>query len=216
MKRKLIFQWAISSYFGWGVYGLNLALNGRSENITLATACGFSLDRINIDAARLWLLRDFFTVSQRLAEDLGKCSGTVEAKECTVLHALGNRLDFAAMAANNTCLKGDRVLGVIFFEDTRLGAPEKKRAKEYERIIAGSTWNGQVLKGAGIPNVDVVLQGVDRTLFHPAPRADLFKDRFVVFSGGKLEYRKGQDLVLRGFKIFHARHPEAVLVTAWH
>jgi len=44
----------------------------------------------------------------------------------------------------------------------------------------------------------------------------LFGDRFLVFSGGKLEPRKGQDLVLMAFKIFAARHPEAMLVTAWH
>jgi len=36
------------------------------------------------------------------------------------------------------------------------------------------------------------------------------------FSGGKLEYRKAQDLVLLAFRAFHSRHPEAVLVTAWH
>jgi glycosyltransferase involved in cell wall biosynthesis len=43
----------------------------------------------------------------------------------------------------------------------------------------------------------------------------LFGDRFVVFSGGKPEYRKGQDLVLRAFRIFAQRHKEAVLLTAW-
>jgi glycosyltransferase involved in cell wall biosynthesis len=37
----------------------------------------------------------------------------------------------------------------------------------------------------------------------------------VIFSGGKLEFRKGQDLVLKAFKLFHQRHSEALLVTAW-
>jgi hypothetical protein len=37
----------------------------------------------------------------------------------------------------------------------------------------------------------------------------------VVFSGGKLEHRKGQDLVIRAFVRFVQRHPDAVLVTAW-
>ena len=62
-----------------------------------------------------------------------------------------------------------------------------------------------------------VLQGVDTSLFHPAPRARTIPpDRFVVFSGGKLELRKGQDLVLAAFRAFHARHPEALLLAAWH
>jgi glycosyltransferase involved in cell wall biosynthesis len=38
----------------------------------------------------------------------------------------------------------------------------------------------------------------------------------VIFSGGKLEFRKGQDLVLAIFRAFRQRHPEALLVTAWH
>ena len=41
-------------------------------------------------------------------------------------------------------------------------------------------------------------------------------DRFLVFSGGKLEFRKGQDIVVEAFRRFHATHPDAVLVTAWH
>jgi glycosyltransferase involved in cell wall biosynthesis len=38
----------------------------------------------------------------------------------------------------------------------------------------------------------------------------------VIFSGGKLEYRKGQDIVIAAFKAFHRRHPDALLVTLWH
>ena len=37
-----------------------------------------------------------------------------------------------------------------------------------------------------------------------------------MFSGGKLEYRKGQDIVVEAFRRFHARHTDAMLVTAWH
>src|SRR5581483_11248947 len=60
-----------------------------------------------------------------------------------------------------------------------------------------------------------VLQGVDMTHFHPGPRAGLFGDRFVVFSGGKLEGRKAQDLVARAFRVFAQRHSDALLITAW-
>lgn len=44
----------------------------------------------------------------------------------------------------------------------------------------------------------------------------MFGDRFVIFSGGKLEYRKGQDILIAAFKIFQKRHSEALLITAWH
>ena len=41
-------------------------------------------------------------------------------------------------------------------------------------------------------------------------------DRFLVFSGGKLERRKGQDIVVAAFRAFAERHADATLVTAWH
>src|SRR5690606_6281917 len=63
-------------------------------------------------------------------------------------------------------------------------------------------------------------QGVDTDLFRPVPQAvqrdPRFAGRFTVFSGGKLEYRKGQDLVVAAFKRFQQRRPEALLVAAWH
>jgi len=61
----------------------------------------------------------------------------------------------------------------------------------------------------------VLLQGIDPSLFHPAPRRGLVNERFVVFSGGKLEYRKGQDLAVLAFSRFARRHPDALLLMAW-
>jgi glycosyltransferase involved in cell wall biosynthesis len=214
--KRVVFQWAASSFFGWGVYGLNLALFGKSDGVTVASAAPLRLDRVVVDSLRRWCMSDFFRVSQQLNLDLAPLRGTITAPDCTVLHALGNQLDLAASAVNNIRLIGKKTIGVAFFEET-LSAPQVlERANAYEMIIAGSTWNGAMLRAAGLSAVKVVLQGVDPTLFHPAPRAGLFRDRFVVFSGGKLEYRKGQDLVLRAFRAFHQRHPEALLVTAWH
>ena len=45
--------------------------------------------------------------------------------------------------------------------------------------------------------------------------ADKDEGEFIVFSGGKLELRKGQDLVIAAFKVFAQAHPEAKLMVAW-
>ncbi|MBI3792856.1 MAG: glycosyltransferase family 4 protein, partial [Gemmatimonadetes bacterium] len=109
-----------------------------------------------------------------------------------------------------------RNAGIAFLEDTAFDAATTRRARGYDLLVAGSRWNAELLASLGGPPVACVWQGVDPLVFQPRPRSQRFADRFVVFSGGKLEYRKGQDLVVAAFRIFQARHPEALLVTAWH
>lgn len=65
------------------------------------------------------------------------------------------------------------------------------------------------------------MQGVDASLFRPRPRPpppSPPQSRFVVFSGGKLEFRKAQDLAVASFRLFLERNPgsHAQLVAAWH
>jgi glycosyltransferase involved in cell wall biosynthesis len=91
-----------------------------------------------------------------------------------------------------------------------------ERAKDFSLIVTGSIWNERVLRASGIENVRTILQGIDPAYFHPEPKRGFLQDRFLVFSGGKPEYRKAQDIVLAAFKVFSGRRPEAVLVTAWH
>ena len=65
--------------------------------------------------------------------------------------------------------------------------------------------------------VSVIYEGIDPSLFCPGSRSGLMsRDKFYIFSGGKIEYRKGHDLVLRAFREFSRHHDDAVLVTAWH
>lgn len=60
----------------------------------------------------------------------------------------------------------------------------------------------------------LVFQGIDTDLFRPQNKR-IFRDRFVVFSGGKLEHRKGQDQLVKAFSIFAETHPDALLISAW-
>ena len=129
------------------------------------------------------------------------------------LYALGNNLGSSGIENQIT---SDCQVGLIFFEDTRITAEALEKAKKYSVIVAGSNWNADVLRSYGLTNVAMVNQGIDPAIFHPAPKSNLFGDRFVIFSGGKLEYRKGQDIVVAAFKQFRAKHPEALLLTTWH
>ena len=82
-------------------------------------------------------------------------------------------------------------------------------------FIAISQWNADYLKSLDVGPVHLCYQGIDPSLFYPASASGLYHNRFVIFSGGKFEYRKGQDIVLAAFKRFHAKHPDALLVTCW-
>ena len=99
-------------------------------------------------------------------------------------------------------------------------------------MVTGSEWNAQALRKV-LPNVETILQGVDPSIFNdshleakreggaagpegPSWLEEKVAGRFVVFSGGKLELRKGQDIVISAFRDFSRTHTEALLVTAWY
>ncbi len=215
-KRLFYFQWEASSFFGWGIYGLNLMLHtaGRAD-MTAISSCGVNEAALEMTGLERLMTRESIQASNHLAAKfLALGAGTMRLK-ATVMHSIGNDFSLAARSAGGVRLEGDHNVAVTFFEDSRLTPDGVARAADYAQIIAGSTWNREVLQAHGVRNVTTVLQGVDVTNFHPAPKSGFLSNRFVVFSGGKLEYRKGQDLVVQAFAIFAARHPDALLVTAW-
>ena len=114
-------------------------------------------------------------------------------------------------------LRGRRNVGYAFFENTTLEPSSIETArKHYDVLAAGSSWCSEILREHGLTDVRTVVQGVDPTMFRPVPGGrEFFADRFVVFSGGRFELRKGQDLVIAAFKALHERHDDALLVTSW-
>lgn len=216
MRRPVILHWGISSFFGWGVYGLNLALNWAGDpDIEPRTTFPIARDQMVVDPLRRASLRAFEAQSQQLVEQLKAHAGRSVTIEAPVLVALGN--DFAtSRAPSDAAVVGRPEIGVVFFEVPRMTDAVLDRARAFPLIVCGSTWNERVLRAHGLTNVTTVLQGIDPALFHPGPRQGVLNGRFMVFAGGKLELRKGQDLVMAGFARFARRHPEALLVTAWH
>lgn len=192
---KVAISWPPSTVHGWGIYALNLALqwslDPEIEWLRWPHSEGMMLDPLRADR-----------IMQLISQPVRYESPDI------YLHALGNEFEPRRTSPI------ERTIGVIFFEK-QLSAEAIARAKQYPLVITGSTWNERTLLDAGVSQVRTIFQGVDRSLFHPAPRLGLFGVRFAVFSGGKAEWRKGQDLVLDAFKVFSERRPDVVLVTAW-
>ena len=123
---------------------------------------------------------------------------------------------FQPLADNNftpSAPLGKRNVAMSFFEFA-LGPDAKANADKFETVFVGSTWCQQRCAEAGILNTRVLIQGVDGDIFKPQPPRE--PDGTIrIFSGGKFEYRKGQDLVIAAFREFLKTHPTAHLVGAW-
>ena len=215
MVAHVVMDWPATSIHGWGIYGLNLSLSWASDRgVAFATTSEINQQLIHIDPLRWRALLPFCARSVNLRQRLSQEPSKALVLNSALLLALSNDLR-SQPGPHGGQLEGTPTLGVVFFETEDLGPDPRGMVARHHCVVAGSTWNGEVLRAHGIPRVEVVLQGIDATLFHPAPKRGLFPDRFLVFSGGKLEPRKGQDNVMAAWRIFAARHPDAMLVAAW-
>lgn len=216
MQQPLYFDWAVSTLFGWGIYGLNLLRHWSA----IAGTAAYTLSPIHVESLAGMDPLAIRAIAQKLVDsDQLRLHRAIlpdrkPPLDGVVLHSLGNRFNGSARPSQGGPT-GRLTAGVIFFENWNL--PDAQAiAGEYDLLLTGCSWCADVLRSHGVTNVATVVQGIDPSLFHPAPRAGNLGGRFAVFSGGKLERRKGQDLVLLAFAAFARRHSDAVLVTAWH
>ncbi|OGU10251.1 MAG: glycosyl transferase family 1 [Geobacteraceae bacterium GWC2_58_44] len=105
-------------------------------------------------------------------------------------------------------------IGYCFFEDNiEILNFTREAGRRWDYIVAGSKWCEYHLRIGGVSNTCTILQGIDPSNFHPvAPPPD---DRFVVFSGGKFELRKSQDIVIAAMRVLMERHRDVWLSCSW-
>jgi glycosyltransferase involved in cell wall biosynthesis len=116
-----------------------------------------------------------------------------------------------------TDMKGSKTVGYTFFEENVISLEDLRWADDFYDIIAvGSSWCEKVLKHHGLKKTRTIIQGVDPLIFRRKGEKQRYLDSFVIFSGGKFELRKGQDIVMRAVKILQERYPDVLLVTSWY
>jgi glycosyltransferase involved in cell wall biosynthesis len=203
---------AINDVTGWGLLTLNLALALAREGVVEPLALRRTGD-LALTPDEAHLLVPALEAGRKAVADARRAAheGPIRLG-FPVLHDLYN--DFTSGSLGRVL--GTRDHGLIFFESARFSTAGLEAARRLGVVVAGSSWNADVLRAHGVERVVRIIQGIDPERFHPLPGPGRRDGRFVVFSGGKLEFRKGQDLVLAAFRIFHQRHPDALLVTAWH
>jgi glycosyltransferase involved in cell wall biosynthesis len=200
--------WTVGVPSGWGTYGVNLAVELARKGIEPAL---FLASRdLRIPTAQMELLQPALL---KQPDWQARAKGGGFKLDFPMLLSLGDGLDFYDVLSG---ARGAPTVGVPFFESAVIPEENVSKARMFDLIVAGSTWNAEVMTRHGVAPVRKCFQGVDLDLFKPGPKTGRFAGRFAVFSGGKLEYRKGQDLGVAAFKRFYQRHNDALLVAAWH
>ena len=212
--------WPVGGATGWGQFGLGF---GRSVWEMGGTV--WALGGVQTDAH--WVLpADRVMMREWVPE-----SSDVPAGAGWVVFALGNgigvpsgRPTIAGAGTDRTDIKR---AGLVVIEDVSCLTPEAvEYLKGLDARIAPSQWVADALAAVGIPDVPVAVQGYDERVWMPrdASRhtahtvAEVTPTRQrgpFIFSGGKLEFRKGQDIVVAAFRRVLETFPDAVLVTAW-
>lgn len=172
-RRPVIIHWGISSFFGWGIYGLNLALNWSTDpQLEPVTSFPLQSDQIVVDPLRQRALGGFFRASADLSNRIAAQSEKSLTVNTPLLAGLGN--DFTmSPGPKGVALSGSPTLGVVFFELPQLSEATKARAKAFPLVIAGSSWNEEIMRAHGLTNVTTVIKASIRRCFTPA-RAKAF------------------------------------------
>ena len=192
--------------FGWGVCGKYLAKELAKITETKLLTSPDEMNKLNDELDRLFLegiFADRETFTTGLEDDLP--GPVIQAIMGYNLLPMDGRI------------KGSPNIGYTFFEHSFLSPQSIEDARRiFDIVVAGSSWCENVLRQHGLQNTGCIVQGVDRTIFNACENhKTLFDDKFVIFSGGKLEFRKGQDLVIRAFKVLQDRHDDVLLVNSW-
>lgn len=207
----ILYSWGCSSYFGWGVVGLNMMLHWPGTAMCVAAD---PQGVLATDDPRAPLMHARIAQSQDMRRRLLATGDTAQKVDlpllCTAINPNFERIPLAP----GRYLSGTPTVCWVMFEDADAASRNAQWLSMYDAVWTGCDWNTEILTDAGIAAI-TVHQGVDCALFNTTAKQKRSDGRFRVFSGGKCEWRKGQDLVIAAFRQFADRHDDVVLVCAW-
>jgi len=208
----VVMTWEAASTFGWGILGLNIFFHWANDP-DIAPLMVYNINKDNlvmIDPMRMSRINYAINRSNEFAQIISQVplEKTVELN-VTVIHGIGNGLE-------PTRFRGTTNIGRLIFEDTRF-VDFSSKIDPYDVLLVASNWAKDIVESHTDKPVHIIHEGIDPSLFFPGPKSGILDpNRFYVFSGGKIEYRKAHDLVMAAFRIFGKQHPDAVLITSWH
>jgi glycosyltransferase involved in cell wall biosynthesis len=213
MRRGVLLKWQASNASGWGLLALNVFQHWACDpDIEPRIGCPIGPDALSgMDPLREMAIRPAVEASNRFAAELALGDVDLCGRRVVVLDPVGNEF-----LTTPPFRLGMRTIGRCVFENTQL-RDAQHRLERYDSLLCASHWNADLLRANCRIPVTMIHEGIDHSQFFAGPRSGVLDlGHFYIFSGGKIEFRKGQDLVLLAFREFAAHHDDAVLVTAWH
>lgn len=213
-QRSLNFFTALGDSYGAGIAGKGfaIALSNRVDlRLSIATPTDFELAQQIDSPGEVALLRALVAKPVSI-----KFPSFVRGSIATLRWSCPNDWP-RRITCQSPCDKSRAAfVSHIFFEYEHLTRREIDWLGESDVVTSGSDWASQILADHGMKNVATVHQGVEletfRPLKFPTIRVPEFDGKFLVFSGGKFEHRKGTDLVIAAFSRFREQHRDAVLL----
>lgn len=206
---RIALSYRPSSFDGWGVEALNMMLYWPDEVVCCFPDQGSILRDGDPRQPRLHKQLD---ASSRFISSLQSRGTNVEIDD-PLFVSLGNDLVYGPKL-DGRVVKGHPTIAFPYIEDVTAAERCKDALTSYDQIVCASHFNLDLIKSWGYSPI-LLHQGVDTVLFNPFIRSRRPDGRFRVFSGGKAEHRKGQDIVVQAFSIFAQQHADALLVAAW-
>jgi glycosyltransferase involved in cell wall biosynthesis len=212
--QKILMRWQAQSFTGWGILGLNLfQLWAADPDIQPLLGAPIAPQNLaGIDPLRYTVLQPAIAAANRFLEQLAAGKLNLLDQGIVAIDPFGNRFTPNVPRGNQV---GFRNIARCIFACTRMENAE--RMNEYDSVLCASRWNADLLRAATATPVTMIHEGIDDSLFFPGKRSGVLDPEcFYIFTGGKVEFRKAQDLVVLAFREFAARHDDAVLVAAWN
>ncbi len=199
----------IGSTFGWGVAGKAIA-----RELAMLTPVQLLTDPFTPESVGDVL--EFLTLSTLVPAGLNPAAGF--NPKMMVAGPVLQAMTGVTGDAYRPGVRGSFNVGYTFFEDNLAVRKHIETCRRnFDVIAAGADWCRDALIEAGYKNAVTIIQGVDPRLFNPSMSdKEYFPSQFIIYSGGKLEFRKGQDIVIRAFKVMADKYPDVGLVVQWY
>lgn len=200
----------INNRTGWGAIGTYLLKElSKLNEIKLFRKDLFSLE----DVFDHQFFKDKFADEEEIAAIM---SGKLTKIDHTYLSY--PLYSFPTFQPPKIALRGRKTIGIAVFEHNFVTPKDLEHFNtHYDSLITACKWCEDALRSVGYDRVTSIPHGIDPLVFNPSySEKEFLKDKFVVFSGGKFEFRKGQDVVMRAYKVLQDKYDDVMMVASWY